>query len=88
MNKTRALRHIYLVRHGQYQTRTKFEDQKQLTDLGNEQADWAGRALAESKIPFTRLVQSGLIRAIQTATAINKYLKFNKVEQDIDLNEG
>jgi len=56
--------------------------------LGNEQADWAGRALAESKIPFTRLVQSGLIRAIQTATIINKYLKFDKVEQDVDLNEG
>lgn len=39
-------------------------------------------------IPFTRFVQSGLIRAIQTATIINKYLKFNKVEQDVDLNEG
>jgi broad specificity phosphatase PhoE len=33
-------------------------------------------------------VQSGLIRAIQTATIINKYLKFDKVEQDVDLNEG
>ncbi|UJR30258.1 hypothetical protein I4U23_017796 [Adineta vaga] len=88
MNKTRAVRHIYLIRHGQYQTRTKFEDQKQLTELGNEQADWAGRALAESKIPFTSLVQSGLIRAIQTASIINKHLKFGKIEQDIDLNEG
>jgi broad specificity phosphatase PhoE len=56
--------------------------------LGNEQADWAGRALAESKISFTRFVQSGLIRAIQTATIVNKYLKFNNVEQDVDLNEG
>jgi phosphohistidine phosphatase SixA len=37
MNKTRALRHIYLIRHGQYQTRTKFDDQKQLTELGLEQ---------------------------------------------------
>lgn len=34
MNKTRAVRHVYLVRHGQYVTRTKFEDQKQLTELG------------------------------------------------------
>lgn len=34
MNKTRALRHVYLVRHGQYNTRTKSEDQKQLTELG------------------------------------------------------
>ena len=56
--------------------------------LGNEQADWAGRALAESKISFTRFIQSGLIRAIQTATIINKHLRFNKIEQDIDLNEG
>ncbi|CAF0819799.1 unnamed protein product [Adineta ricciae] len=87
-SKSRAVRHIYLVRHGQYQTRMKFEDQKQLTELGNEQADWAGRALAESKISFTRFIQSGLIRAIQTATIINKYLRFNKIEQDIDLNEG
>jgi broad specificity phosphatase PhoE len=56
--------------------------------LGNEQADWAGRALVESKIPFSRFIQSGLIRAIQTAGIINKYLKFNKIEQDVDLNEG
>ncbi len=34
MNKTRALRHVYLIRHGQYQTKTKSEDQKQLTELG------------------------------------------------------
>jgi hypothetical protein len=34
MNKTRAVRHVYLIRHGQYLTRTKFEDQKQLTELG------------------------------------------------------
>jgi serine/threonine-protein phosphatase PGAM5 len=87
-NKTRALRHVYLIRHGQYQTKTKFDDQKQLTELGNEQADWTGRALTESKIQFTRLVQSGLIRAIQTTSIINKYLKFDKIEQDIDLNEG
>jgi len=88
INRTRAVRHIYLVRHGQYQTRVKDDDQKQLTDLGNEQADWAGRALALSKIPFTRVVQSGLIRAIQTATIVNKYVKFNNIEQDSDLNEG
>lgn len=42
----------------------------------------------ESKIPFTRFIQSGLIRAIQTAGIINKHLKFNKIEQDVDLNEG
>lgn len=88
MGKTRAVRHVYLIRHGQYQTRTKFEDQKQLTELGNEQADWAGRALSESKIPFSRFVQSGLIRAIQTAGIINKHLQFKKIEQDVDLNEG
>lgn len=56
--------------------------------VGNEQADWTGRALAESKIPFTRFIQSGLIRAIQTAGIINKYLNFKKIEQDVDLNEG
>ena len=55
---------------------------------GNEQAFWTGKALAEWKIPFTRLVQSGLIRAIQTATIINKHLGFTNIEQDIDLNEG
>jgi len=88
MGKTRAVRHVYLIRHGQYQTRTQFEDQKQLTTLGNEQADWAGQALSESKIPFNRFVQSGLIRAIQTAGIINKHLQFKKIEQDVDLNEG
>ncbi len=56
--------------------------------LGNEQSDWTGRALSESKIPFTCFVHSGLIRASQTATIINKYLRFDKIEQDFDLNEG
>jgi hypothetical protein len=34
MNKTGAVRNIYLIRHGQYQTETEFEDQHQLTELG------------------------------------------------------
>lgn len=31
------MRHVYLIRHGQYQTRTKNEDEKQLTALGEKQ---------------------------------------------------
>lgn len=34
INKNRVVRHIYLVRHGQYNTRTKVDDQKVLTELG------------------------------------------------------
>ncbi len=34
MNKTRVVRNIYLIRHGQYQTEMKLEDQQQLTELG------------------------------------------------------
>lgn len=55
---------------------------------GNEQADWTGKALVQWNIPFTRFVQSGLIRAIQTATMINAHLGMKTIEQDADLNEG
>ena len=34
MNRTRAVRHVYLIRHGQYHTKPKAQDQKQLTELG------------------------------------------------------
>ncbi|CAF0732449.1 unnamed protein product [Didymodactylos carnosus] len=86
--KTKACRHIYLIRHGQYTTRVDHEDKKHLTALGNEQAVLVGKALLDSNIKFTRFVQSGLIRAIQTANHVNEYLKFDKIEQDPNLNEG
>ena len=35
MTKTNIVRHVYLVRHGQYITRTKVDDEKQLTELGS-----------------------------------------------------
>jgi len=61
-----------------------------LTQLGCLQANYTGLQLLESKTKFTRLVQSGLIRAVQTTSIINEYLKFSSVaiEQDFDLNEG
>ena len=34
-SKTRVVRHIYLIRHGQYHTQVKSDDGKRLTDLGS-----------------------------------------------------
>jgi hypothetical protein len=52
MTKTRVVRHIYLVRHGQYHTRVKSDDEKQLTDLGEYEHDMISRSVDD---PIDRL---------------------------------
>lgn len=85
---SKAVRHIILVRHGQYNTKAKTQAEGTLTDLGKRQAEITGKRLDELGFPYTVLVHSTMIRAQQTAEIIMKSLKTVEVQNDALLNEG
>ena len=75
-HSSKASRHLFLVRHGQYEINAKDGSSQVLTPLGHEQADFTGRRLKEiaRKFKFTKIYNSTMIRAIQTADNIAKHL--------------
>jgi len=65
-----SYRDIYLVRHGQYMTREREEENRVLTELGREQARLTGKWMREMGINPDEFAQSTIIRARQTAELI------------------
>lgn len=87
--KAVATRHLILIRHGQYNLQGKEDRERYLTDLGREQAKFAGLRLKELGLPYTRLVQSTMTRAQETAQIISKELPSDlKIESCDFLREG
>lgn len=72
--RSKATRHLILVRHGQYNLSGKTDDERFLTTLGREQARLTGLRLKELALPYTRLIQSSMTRATETASIISKQL--------------
>ncbi|KAF4524269.1 hypothetical protein B566_EDAN012032 [Ephemera danica] len=72
--KAKSVRHIILIRHGQYNMSGKTDKERTLTELGKRQADLTGRRLAELALPYSVLVRSTMTRAIETAEIIAKHL--------------
>lgn len=87
--KAIATRHLILIRHGQYNLQGKSDDERYLTELGREQARHVGLRLKELGLPYTRIVQSTMTRATQTAQIITKQLPSDiQVESCDFLREG
>ncbi len=63
---------IFLIRHGQKMENDKNHESLELTEVGHKQADLLGKRL--SKYNIEKIYSSNMIRAIQTAEGINKYL--------------
>ena len=82
-------RHLYLIRHGQYFDDARTAQEMKLTALGKEQLVYTGKRLNDMKIPFDRLIHSGMVRAVESATIINEQLD-SKLElfEDKNLTEG
>ncbi|XP_034105343.1 serine/threonine-protein phosphatase Pgam5, mitochondrial [Drosophila albomicans] len=72
-----ALRHIVLVRHGEYTSTT---DGNHLTDLGRLQAHRAGQRLLEMGIAWDHVVASTMTRAQETAMIILKQINFDPLK--------
>ncbi|BFG05639.1 serine/threonine-protein phosphatase Pgam5 mitochondrial [Drosophila madeirensis] len=86
--KSKASRHIIMVRHGHYKkSKTSGE---QLTDLGRQQAKWTGKRLREWNISWDQVVVSTMTRAQQTSEIILKELNFDSrsVIHTDELREG
>ncbi|ODN02622.1 Serine/threonine-protein phosphatase PGAM5, mitochondrial [Orchesella cincta] len=73
--RAKAIRHIVLIRHGQYNMKGTNDKERYLTALGETQAELTGKRLKNSGITFQSLVCSNMTRAIQTAEIVLKELR-------------
>ncbi|VDD74347.1 unnamed protein product [Mesocestoides corti] len=71
--KSKANRHIILVRHGQYHY-CEDDSDCHLTELGRQQTDLTGQRLKQLNFPYTRIFYSTMTRAVESTNEIIKYL--------------
>ncbi|XP_054711033.1 serine/threonine-protein phosphatase PGAM5, mitochondrial-like [Uloborus diversus] len=83
-----AIRHIFLIRHGQYDESAEKDSDRRLTELGIKQAQAVGQRLLDLKFNYTSLVRSSMTRAVETSNIILKYFPDLSVETDDLLREG
>ncbi|XP_023703133.1 serine/threonine-protein phosphatase PGAM5, mitochondrial-like isoform X2 [Cryptotermes secundus] len=86
--KPKAVRHLLLIRHGQYNMSGKSDEERVLTDLGRKQAKLTGQRLQELGLPYTRVVRSTMTRANETAQIILTSLPNIPVTDCCLLEEG
>ncbi|XP_069788664.1 serine/threonine-protein phosphatase PGAM5, mitochondrial isoform X2 [Narcine bancroftii] len=72
--KAKATRHIFLIRHSQYDLTATTDKDRVLTSLGREQAELTGQRLASLGLNYDILIHSSMTRAKETAAIIRKYL--------------
>ncbi|XP_056640483.1 serine/threonine-protein phosphatase PGAM5, mitochondrial-like isoform X2 [Diorhabda carinulata] len=72
--KPTAVRHIILIRHGQYNLNGTTDGERVLTKLGRMQAEYTGKRLKELDLPYTQMVKSTMTRAQETGTIISEYI--------------
>ncbi|KAH0625553.1 hypothetical protein JD844_015111 [Phrynosoma platyrhinos] len=86
--KAKATRHIFLIRHSQYNTDGHNDKERILTKLGREQAELTGKRLASLGLKFDKIVHSSMTRATETTNIISEYLPgVTKLSTDL-LREG
>ncbi|XP_043094712.1 serine/threonine-protein phosphatase PGAM5, mitochondrial isoform X5 [Puntigrus tetrazona] len=73
-SKPKATRHIFLIRHSQYNLKGDGDKERILTALGREQAEYTGQRLAALGLKYDVLIHSSMTRATETASIISKYL--------------
>lgn len=83
-----ATRHLLLIRHGQYNLKGIKDEERSLTTLGWEQAEFAAQRLKALALPYTKITQSSMTRAKNTASVISKHLPNVPVETCDFLREG
>lgn len=66
------MRHLVLVRHGQYNLNGATDAQRFLTDVGRQQAEFTGVRLKALDIPWDRMVKSTMTRAQETGKIIGQ----------------
>ncbi|KAL1138710.1 hypothetical protein AAG570_008772, partial [Ranatra chinensis] len=85
--KPKAVRHIILIRHGQYNLDGITDPDRTLTELGKSQAKMTAMRLKELDLPYTSLVWSTMTRAKETAMIIREALSSEINIQECSLLE-
>lgn len=86
--KSKAVRHLLLIRHGNYNMSGKSDEERVLTDLGRKQAKFTGLRLQELALPYSRVIRSTMTRAKETAEIIQNSLPSVPVSDCPLLEEG
>lgn len=89
--RSKSIRHIILIRHGQYNLKGSTDSERILTDLGRQQAKLTGQRLAELKLPIDNVVISTMTRAQETGKLILDQLPMREtisVQNDSLIEEG
>lgn len=86
--KPKAIRHLILIRHGQYNMEGASDAQRILTEIGRKQAEFTGARLKSLKINFNKMTRSTLSRAQETGKIISESLPEVPVDLDDLLVEG
>ena len=83
-----ATRHLLLIRHGQYNLNGTSDNERHLTELGRQQAQQAAERLKQLDLPYSKIIQSTMTRATETAQIISKALPDIPVSSCDLLREG
>ena len=79
---------MFLIRHGQYNSKGNTDTERTLTELGREQAFEAAQRLRQLNLPYSLIVQSTMTRATETAQIISKQFPHLPVASCDLLREG
>ncbi|XP_044260111.1 serine/threonine-protein phosphatase Pgam5, mitochondrial-like isoform X1 [Tribolium madens] len=88
VNKAKSVRHLILIRHGQYNVNGQFDEDRTLTKLGKIQAEYTGKRLKELGLPYTKIIKSTMSRAQETGSIISTSLPDVPVKHCDLLREG
>lgn len=91
VKNTKGIRHLILVRHGQYNLKGVTDTERVLTELGRKQAVLTGKRLQQLELPISNVVMSTMTRAQETGNIILDQLKNQKsltIVNDSLIREG
>ncbi|XP_062565464.1 serine/threonine-protein phosphatase Pgam5, mitochondrial-like isoform X1 [Armigeres subalbatus] len=86
--RSKVVRHLILVRHGQYNMDGRTDLERFLTEKGRKQAAISGERLKVLGIEFDKIVRSTMTRAQETAKIMSISLPELKMYDDSLLEEG
>lgn len=86
--KPKAVRHLILIRHGQYNLKGAIDAERYLTEMGRKQAAFTGDRLKQLNVPLDVMVRSTMTRAQETGKIISTHIANIPIENCSLIEEG
>lgn len=86
--KPSSVRHLILIRHGQYNLDGITDSDRYLTEIGRKQAAFTGERLKVFQIPFDKMIRSTMTRAQETGKIISTIVANIPIENCSLIEEG